>query len=78
MAQRSLPIKDGNNTFSIKNTQNNVVYVRVLNSGKLPLGEEISEQRGLSVSVVYKDLKGNTIDIGNFRRISTFPVCLYV
>lgn len=78
VAQRSLPIKDGNNTFSIKNTQNNVVYVRVLNSGKLPLGQEISEQRGLSVSVVYKDLKGNTIDIGNLQQGQDFVATVKV
>jgi uncharacterized protein YfaS (alpha-2-macroglobulin family) len=78
VAQRSLPIKDGANTFSIKNTQNNVVYVRVLNSGKLPLGEEISEQRGLSVSVVYKDLKGNTIDVGNLKQGQDFVATVKV
>ncbi len=78
VAQRSLSIKDGTNTFSIKNTQSNVVYVRVLNSGKLPLGQEISEQRGLSVSVVYKDLKGNTIDIGNLQQGQDFVATVKV
>jgi uncharacterized protein YfaS (alpha-2-macroglobulin family) len=54
------------------------VYVRVLNSGKLPLGQEISEQRGLSVSVVYKDLKGNTIDIGNLQQGQDFVATVKV
>ncbi|WP_323027670.1 alpha-2-macroglobulin family protein [Gelidibacter japonicus] len=78
IAQRELTVKEGNNTFSFKNNQANVVYVRVLNSGKLPLGEEISEQRGLSVSVVYKDLNGNVIDIGKLNQDQDFVAVVKV
>ncbi|WP_417370561.1 alpha-2-macroglobulin family protein [Gelidibacter japonicus] len=78
IAQRELPVKEGSNTFSFKNNQANVVYVRVLNSGKLPLGEEISEQRGLSVSVVYKDLNGNVIDIGKLNQGQDFVAVVKV
>src|SRR5690606_32754133 len=60
------------------NNQDNVVYVRVLNSGKLPLGEELSEQRGLSVSVTYKDLKGNTIAIGKLMQGQDFVASVTV
>ncbi|GAA4973153.1 MG2 domain-containing protein [Algibacter aquimarinus] len=63
IAQRKLNVIDGTNNLKFANTKNNVVYVRVLNSGKLPLGQELVEQRGLSVSVQYKDLKGNKINI---------------
>ncbi len=45
-----------------------MVYVRVLNSGKLPLGKELTEQRGLGVSVIYQDLKGNRIDISKLHQ----------
>ncbi|SFZ90422.1 hypothetical protein SAMN05428642_101927 [Flaviramulus basaltis] len=72
IAQRDLKVVDGNNTLSFKNNQDNVVYVRVLNSGKLPLGEELTEQRGLSVSVVYKDLKGNTMDVSKLQQGQDF------
>ncbi|HLT32186.1 MAG TPA: alpha-2-macroglobulin family protein, partial [Aquaticitalea sp.] len=78
IAQRELSVKDGKNSFSIKNNQDNVVYVRVLNSGKLPLGEELSEQRGLSVSVTYKDLKGNTIAIGKLMQGQDFVASVTV
>ncbi|WP_027127567.1 alpha-2-macroglobulin family protein [Gelidibacter mesophilus] len=78
IAQRELSVKEGSNTFSFKNNQANVVYVRVLNSGKLPLGEEISEQRGLSVSVVYKDLNGNVIDIGKLNQGQDFVAVVKV
>ncbi len=72
IAQRDLSIADGDNTILIKNYKNNVVYARVLNSGKLPLGNELIEQRGLSASVIYKDLKGNKIDITNLQQGQDF------
>ena len=78
IAQRELSVQEGNNKFSFKNNQANVVYVRVLNSGKLPLGDEISEQRGLSVSVIYKDLKENVIDIGRLNQGQDFVAVVKV
>ncbi|WP_452222773.1 MG2 domain-containing protein [Lacinutrix chionoecetis] len=78
IAQRTLNIKKGDNKLSFKNNQDNVVYVRVLNSGKLPLGEELVEQRGLSTSVVYKDLKGNAIAIKNLKQGQDFVATVTV
>jgi uncharacterized protein YfaS (alpha-2-macroglobulin family) len=68
ISQRELPIVDGSNTLRMKNAAGNLVYVRVLNSGKLPLGEELAEQRGLSVSVIYQDLKGNRLDVKKLQQ----------
>lgn len=78
MATRELSIKNGVNSLSMINKSNNVVYVRVLNSGKLPLGEELVEQRGLSVSVVYKDLKGSPIDIKTLQQGQDFLATIQV
>ncbi|WP_299365092.1 MG2 domain-containing protein [Winogradskyella sp.] len=72
MAQRHMPIKDGNNQLVITNERDNVIYVRILNSGKLKLGEELAVQRGLSISTVYKDLQGNKIDISNLQQGQDF------
>ncbi|MFD0834919.1 alpha-2-macroglobulin [Mariniflexile aquimaris] len=72
IAQRDLKVIDGANNLTITNNKDNVVYVRVLNSGKLPLGEEIAEQRGLSISVEYKDLKGNKIDVSRLQQGQDF------
>ncbi|MEM9681423.1 MAG: hypothetical protein AAF901_13955 [Bacteroidota bacterium] len=72
ISQRDLDIKEGSNTLSITNLQDNVVYVRVMNSGKLPLGQELSEQRGLSVSIIYKDLKGNRINVSKLQQGQDF------
>jgi len=78
IAQRSLDVSDGNNTITLKNNIANLVYVRVLNSGKLPLGQELAEQRGLSVSVNYKDVKGTIIDIRKLKQGQDFVATVSV
>lgn len=78
IAQRELQVVDGANNLAFTNTRDNVVYVRVLNSGKLPLGQELVEQRGLSVSVQYKDLKGNRIDISKLMQGQDFVATVNV
>ncbi|NER17279.1 alpha-2-macroglobulin family protein [Spongiivirga citrea] len=63
IAQRELGIKMGTNTITITNKKANIVYARVVTAGKLPLGEETVEKRGLSLSVTYSDAKGSPIDV---------------
>ena len=72
IAQRSIPVNDGNNTIEISNLKDNLIYARILNSGKLKLGEEVSESRGFSISTVYKDLQGNTIDVEKLQQGQDF------
>ncbi|TYB78631.1 alpha-2-macroglobulin family protein [Bizionia myxarmorum] len=78
IAQRDLQIKNGENQLVFTNKKANLVYVRVLNSGKLPLGQELVEQRGLSVSVGYKDLNGNIINISNLKQGQDFVATINV
>ena len=78
LAQRDLKIKDGANQISIKNNYDNLVYVRVLTSGKLPLGEELTEQRGLTANVVFKNLKGDKIDISTLKQGEDFVATVQV
>lgn len=78
IAQRELKVNDGTNSLSFTNHKDNVIYVRVLNSGKLPLGEELVEQRGLSVSYTYKDLKGNRIDVSKLQQGQDFVATVSV
>ncbi len=72
IAQRSIPITDGSNQITINNAKDNLVYVRILNSGKLKLGEELAEQRGFSISTIYKDLQGNKIDVKTLQQGQDF------
>jgi uncharacterized protein YfaS (alpha-2-macroglobulin family) len=78
IAQRKLTIAKGVNTLTLTNTKNNVVYVRVLNLGKLPLGQEFAEQRGLSILVQYKDLMGNKIDVSKLLQGQDFVATVSV
>ena len=72
MVQRTLEIKKGTNKITFKNNDNNIVFVRIVNSGKLPLGDEIAESRGLNVSLNYKDLSGSKIDIKSLKQGQDF------
>lgn len=72
IAQRTLDINNGKNSLVCNNNSNNIIYARVLNSGKLPLGEELTEQRGLSIFVSYKDLNGKPINISKLNQGQDF------
>jgi len=78
IAQRDLPINEGSNQLIFSNKNANLVYVRVLNSGKLPLGQELVEQRGLSASVIYKDLNGNKINISTLKQGQDFVATINI
>ncbi len=71
-AQRTISISQGEYTIDVKNEKNNVVYVRLINSGKLPLGEEVAISRGFNVHVDYRDLKGNKLDITTLKQGQDF------
>ncbi|WP_369441081.1 alpha-2-macroglobulin family protein [Algibacter lectus] len=78
IASRELQVNNGANSITLTNQKDNLVYVRVLNSGKLPLGNEIAEQRGLSISVAYKDLDGNKIDVSKLQQGQDFLATVQV
>lgn len=78
IAQRDLNVVDGQNSITLKNNRENVVYVRVLNTGKLPLGQELTEQRGLSVTVNFKDLNGHAIDVSKLKQGQDFVATVKV
>ncbi|QNL49629.1 hypothetical protein H8S90_23400 [Olivibacter sp. SDN3] len=62
-ADRKLDVKAGANSLVIKNNDKNSLYVRLLNSGVLPVGEEQVVQRNLQANLRFQDRKGNAIDI---------------
>ncbi len=78
IAQRDLNIKKGTNSIQVENKENNVLFVRVLNTGKLPLGEELAEKRNLDIRVSYKDKAGNTIDVSQLTQGTDFMATVTV
>lgn len=72
LAERNLAIKTGSNGIKIKNNKNNTLYVRVLNSGILPVGQEQTAQNGLSANVVFKNRKGSVINVSKINQGTEF------
>lgn len=70
-ADRVLEVS-GNNTVSLKNNKNSTLYVKVIYSGVLPVGEEMAEQRGLSTSIVFKDRGGKAINPASLAQGTEF------
>ena len=71
VAMRELLITKGANKITINNTKENTVYARIITSGILPLGEELTESRGFSVFVNYEDTEGNIIDVSKLSQGTT-------
>lgn len=63
IVQRTLGIAPGNNSVTIKNNKANTVFVRVYNSGILPVGQEQPMQNNVLATVSYKDRKGKVISL---------------
>ena len=78
VAQRSLKVIDGGNKLVISNKDNNVVFIRMLNKGILPLGEEIAEHRNLNVSIIYRDKDGRKIDVSKLTQGTDFMASVTV
>ena len=72
LVQREIEGLRASNAITVSNNAGNVVYARIVNSGKLPVGREIAEQRGLSVQVSYKDLKGKPINVSTLKQGDDF------
>ncbi|MFP9114043.1 alpha-2-macroglobulin family protein [Flavobacterium sp. RHBU_3] len=51
-----------NNKVTLRNNKQGNLYVKVVYSGILPVGQEQTEQRGLSSSIVFKDRAGKVIN----------------
>lgn len=62
LASRPIQIKKGSNGITIKNQEGNTVYVSIVNSGILPVGEEKTIQKNLSAIMVFKGRNGSRID----------------
>jgi uncharacterized protein YfaS (alpha-2-macroglobulin family) len=72
VAQRNLKVNYGSNQLKITNNDANVVFIRVLNKGILPLGKEIAERRNLNVSITYRDKDGRKIDVSKLTQGTDF------
>lgn len=72
MADRSLVAQTGSNSITLKNNKKNTVYVRVLNTGILPIGQEKAIHSDVSASVVFKNRKGSIINVSKISQGTEF------
>ncbi|TDO78090.1 hypothetical protein EV143_103335 [Flavobacterium chryseum] len=72
VADRSLVVKTGSNSITLKNNRKNTVYVRVLNTGILPIGQENVVQNDASASIIFKNRKGAMIDVSRITQGTEF------
>jgi uncharacterized protein YfaS (alpha-2-macroglobulin family) len=59
---QTLKTKNSGNTLQVKNTSNNVLFVRLIRSGQKAPVPSPAASNGLLVQVKYTDMKGNAID----------------
>ncbi len=72
LAESGLTIKKGSNTITLNNKEGNAVFVKVLNSGILPIGEEEIVVRNLNASVRYVNKSGNSIAVTSLSQGTNF------
>ncbi|RMA66115.1 alpha-2-macroglobulin family protein [Ulvibacter antarcticus] len=68
VAQREIGLTMGKNSVNVTNKKGNVVYVTLIQKGKLPLGDELAEKRNLSINAQYFDGEGKKLDVTNLRQ----------
>ncbi len=68
LTQSKLGIQRGSNKVEVKNTSGATVFARVVVQGVLPLGNEKSYQRGLTLNVSYKDGSGMPVDLSKIQQ----------
>ncbi|SHG02868.1 alpha-2-macroglobulin family protein [Flavobacterium johnsoniae] len=72
VADRSLSVASGANSITLKNNKANTVYVRVLNTGILPIGQENAVQSDVTASIVFKNRKGSVINVSRINQGTEF------
>lgn len=69
---RSLDVSQGNYKVQLTNKESNSVYVSIINKGKLPLGQELRESRGISAEVSYTLPNGTPLNINELEQGQEF------
>ena len=76
-----VPIDFRNTTtesFSIENNGKGMLYVRLVNRGKPPIGEEKEMNENITTTVMYKDMAGNQINPDELTQGTNFMISVTV
>jgi uncharacterized protein YfaS (alpha-2-macroglobulin family) len=72
IALRDVQTTFGSNQISLQNVSSNVVYIRLVQSGKLPLGQELLDSKNLKVTTAFVDAANTPINTSNLRQGTEF------
>lgn len=72
IANRELSVTSFKEEIEVKNNQGNIIYATLTQTGKLPVGEELTQQQNLRLSVNYADPIGNSVNVGELRQGTEF------
>jgi uncharacterized protein YfaS (alpha-2-macroglobulin family) len=78
IAVRTTKLQQGKYKINFVNNENTTVFIRVLYSGKLPVGQEVSENRNLTVSVTYETPEGKPIEVSKLMQGTDFKAKITV
>lgn len=59
-------------SVTVKNNGKSVIFARIVMDGIPPVGEVTELENNLRVSIVYKDMRGNTIDVSRIEQGTDF------
>ena len=68
IAQRTIITTGGIGKVTLKNNKNNTLFLRIINSGILPVGQEKVASSNVTASVVFKDRKGKAINVSTIAQ----------
>lgn len=71
-------LSKGSYNMSLSNKENNSVYVSLITKGKLPLGKELVERRGLTTSISYSLPNGTPLNIDQLEQGQEFVATVIV
>ncbi|MGB7394843.1 MAG: hypothetical protein WA913_10650 [Pricia sp.] len=72
LAERGLAIKKGRNSLKIQNRKDNTLFVSIINSGILPVGDEKTIQSNLSAQMDFKGRDGSRLYIARLNQGTDF------
>ncbi|SHI46810.1 hypothetical protein SAMN05444363_0694 [Flavobacterium terrae] len=72
LLERNLVVQSGVNGVTITNNKKNTLYVRVLNSGILPVGNEQVVENDVNAKIVFKNRKGQVINVSKINQGTEF------
>ncbi|VAW15306.1 Large extracellular alpha-helical protein [hydrothermal vent metagenome] len=72
LANRKLNIKKGSNSIELRNQESNTVYVSIVKSGILPVGEEKTLRKNLSAQMVFKGRDGSRLNVSTITQGTDF------